>query len=300
MRVRLLRAFAAAFAIAGCASSLAQDAAHAQALQPIPALRARVTDLTNTLSSGDQAALEQKLEAFERRKGAQIAVLIVRSTEPEAIDGYGIRVAEAWKLGREASDDGALLLVAKDDRAVRIEVGYGLEGALTDALSNRIIDEAIVPRFRAGDFAGGVNAGVDQMLAVVDGEELPPPQQDWESAARGIRGVERLFPFALLAIPIFGGLLRLIFGKVLGPLLAGAAMFAIGWLLTRSIVLAIPLALMGILFSALGGRRMRRLRGGHLGGFGGASRGWGGGFGGGGGFSGGGGGFGGGGASGRW
>ncbi|HEU4431005.1 MAG TPA: TPM domain-containing protein, partial [Myxococcota bacterium] len=183
---------------------------------------------------------------------------------------------------------------------VRIEVGYGLEGALTDALSNRIIDEAIVPRFRAGDFSGGVSEGIDRMLAVIDGEPLPAPQQDWDYESRGIGGLERLFPFALFAIPIFGGLLRLIFGRVFGPLLTGGAMFAIGWLLTRSVLLAIPLALMGVLFSALGGRRMRRLRGGHLGGFGGASRGWGGGGFGGGGFSGGGGGFGGGGASGRW
>jgi uncharacterized protein len=148
-----------------------------------------------------------------------------------------------------------------------------------------------------------VNDGVDRMLAVIDGEELPPPQRGWESEPRAIRGVERVSPFALFAIPILRGL-RMIFGRVLGPLLAGGALFAIGWLITRSILLALSLALIGALFSALGGRRMRRLRGGHLGGFGGASRGWGGGgfgrggFGG--GFSGGGGGFGGGGASGRW
>jgi uncharacterized protein len=287
-----------------CVAAVLAEPAIAQRLQPIPELRARVTDLTGTLSRSDQAALEEKLAAFEQRKGAQVAVLIVATTEPEPIETYGIRVADAWKLGREASDDGAILIVAKNDRAIRIEVGYGLEGALTDAVSNRIIDETIVPRFRAGDFAGGVNDGVDRMLAVIDGEELPPPQRGWESEPRAIRGVERVFPFALFAIPILGGLLRMIFGRVLGPLLAGGALFAIGWLITRSILLALSLALIGALFSALGGRRMRRLRGGHLGGFGGASRGWGGGgfgrggFGG--GFSGGGGGFGGGGASGRW
>jgi len=295
----MVRAVAAACALFACASAFAPGAS-AQALQPIPPLSARVTDLTDTLSPAERAALERKLEAFERRKGAQVAVLIVATTEPEAIEQYAIRVADEWKLGRAASDDGAILLVAKNDRAIRIEVGYGLEGALSDARSNRIIDEAIVPRFRAGDFAGGVNDGVDRMLAVIDGEELPAPERGWANEPRGIRAIEPLFPFALFAIPIVGGILRMIFGKLLGPLFTGGVLFAIGWLLTRSVLLAIPLALIGVLFSALGGRRMRRMRGG---GFGGAGRGWGGGSssgGFGGGFSGGGGGFGGGGASGRW
>jgi len=300
MRARLRRAIAAAALIAGSVSSLSLTA-FAQTLQPIPELRARVTDLTGTLSRSEQAALEAKLESFQQRKGAQIAVLIVASTEPEEIEQYGIRVADAWNLGRAESDDGALLLIAKDDREVRIEVGHGLEGALTDALTNRIIDEMIVPRFRAGDFGGGVNEGVDRMLAVIEGEPLPAPQHDW---GRGIRGLETLFPFALFAIPILGGILRMIFGKVLGPLFTGGAMFVVGWLLTGSVLLAIPLALIGVLFSFIGGHRIRRTRGGHWGGFGGASRGWGGGFGGGGfgsgGFSGGGGSFGGGGPSGRW
>jgi uncharacterized protein len=273
--------------------------AFAQGLQPIPELRARVTDLTGTLSAAEQAGLEQKLAAFEARKGAQVAVLIVTTTQPEAIEQYAIRVAEAWKLGRAASDDGALLLVAKDDRALRIEVGYGLEGALTDARSNRIIDEAIVPRFRAGDFAGGIEAGIDRMLAVIDGEELPPPDAGWES--RDLSGVERTLPFLLFAIPVAGGALRRIFGRVLGPLLAGGAVFALVWLVTRVLPIALGFALFTALFAALAGRRPGgRFRRGHHVGWGGF--GWGGfgrgGFGG--GFSGGGGGFGGGGASGRW
>jgi uncharacterized protein len=260
-----------------------------------------VTDLTGTLSAGQQAALEQKLAAFEARKGAQVAVLIVPTTQPEEIEQYGIRVAEAWKLGREKADDGAILLVAKEDRALRIEVGYGLEGALTDALSNRIIDETIVPHFRAGDFFGGIDAGVDRMLAVIDGEPLPPPEPGWSPGAYS--GLERFLPFALFAIPVAGAVLRRLFGRVLGPVLAGGVVFALVWLVTRIFLIALGFALFTALFAALAGRRppgrYRRSWGGPMGGgFGGGGFG-GGGFGG-GGFSGGGGGFGGGGASGRW
>ena len=255
-----------------------------------------MTDLTGTLDSAQRTALEQKLEAFEARKGAQVAVLIVATTQPEAIEQYSIRAADAWKLGRERSDDGALLIVAKDDRALRIEVGYGLEGALTDARSNRIIDEVIVPRFRAGDFAGGIDAGVDRMLSVIDGEELPPP--DRARPPDAISGVEQLLPFALFAIPAAGSLLRKLFGRVLGPILAGGVVFALIWVFTRAVLIALGFALFTALFAAFAGRSAGgRFRGGR-------HAGWGGGFGGGGfgggGFSGGGGGFGGGGASGRW
>ncbi len=282
--------------------ALASAAAQSQTLQPIPALTARVTDLTGTLSAGDQASLEQKLAAFEARKGAQVAVLIVATTQPEEIEPYAIRVATAWKLGRAKSDDGAILVIAKDDRALRIEVGYGLEGALTDARSNRIIDEAIVPRFRAGDLSGGVDAGVDAMLAVIEGEPLPEPEAP--RFAVGDPGpIERLLPMLLVAIPVAGSVLRAIFGSALGALLAGGVMFLIGWFATGSLAIALFLALAGAFFAVLSGRRPRgRFRGGRHGGFGGMSGGGfgGGGFGGGGGFSGGGGGFGGGGASGRW
>jgi uncharacterized protein len=133
------------------------------ALMPVPRLTARVTDLTGTLTPEQRQTLEQRLRQFETAKGSQVAVLIVPTTEPEAIEQYGIRVVEAWKLGRQKVDDGALLLVAKNDRALRIEVGYGLEGALPDAIAKRIIEEIIVPRFRADDFAGGITAGVEQM-----------------------------------------------------------------------------------------------------------------------------------------
>src|ERR1700738_1715467 len=141
----------------------------------VPPLSGRVVDQTATLSSGDIASLTQSLQSLEARKGSQVAVLIVPTTAPETIEQYSLRVAEAWKIGRKKIDDGALLVVAKDDRKLRIEVGYGLEGALNDVTAKRIIDEVITPRFRSGDFAGGISSGVDRIIRVVDGESLPAP-----------------------------------------------------------------------------------------------------------------------------
>ena len=146
----------------------------------MPPLTAQVTDLTGTLSGGAVARIEAKLTDLEAKKGSQLAVLIVPTTQPEEIEQYGIRVADAWKLGRKGMDDGAILIVAKDDRRVRIEVGKGLEGALPDAIANRIIDETITPHFKQGDYDGGVEAGIDQMISVVNGEPLPAPDRKWE------------------------------------------------------------------------------------------------------------------------
>src|SRR5207237_7572585 len=129
-----------------------------------------------TLSSGDIAALSQKLRDFETRKGSQVAVLIVPTTDPETIEQFAIRVAEAWKIGRKKIDDGAILVVAKNDRHLRIEVGYGLEGVLTDLTSKRIIDEDITPKFKSGDFAGGIAAGIERMIRLIAGETLPAPE----------------------------------------------------------------------------------------------------------------------------
>ena len=137
----------------------------------------RVTDLTSTLDAGQIQALEAKLAAFESRKGSQIAVLLVPSTQPETIEQYGIRVVDSWKLGRKGVDDGVLLLIAKDDRKLRIEVGYGLEGALNDATAKRIVSEIIGPDFKRGEFYAGIDAGVDAIIKVVEGEPLPPPAQ---------------------------------------------------------------------------------------------------------------------------
>jgi uncharacterized protein len=144
----------------------------------VPALTGRVVDQTGALSGSDIVALTQKLKDLEGRKGSQIAVLIVPTTAPETIKQFSIRVAEAWKIGRKKIDDGALLVVAKNDRQLRIEVGYGLEGSLADATIHRIIDEIITPKFKAGDFAGGISAGISRMIAVIDGEALPAPSID--------------------------------------------------------------------------------------------------------------------------
>src|ERR1700758_5384657 len=142
----------------------------------VPPLTGRVVDQTGTLAPSDIASLTQQLKDLEQRKGSQVAVLIVPTTEPETIEQFSIRAAEAWKIGRRRIDDGALLVVAKNDRKLRIEVGYGLEGSLTDATASRIISEIITPKFRNGDFAGGISDGVGRMISVIDGEPLPAPE----------------------------------------------------------------------------------------------------------------------------
>lgn len=274
-------------------------AAPAQDLKPIPKLSARVTDLTGTLTAGQQTALEQKLAAFESAKGTQLAVLIVPTTQPEEIEQYSIRVVDEWKLGRKGVDDGALLIVAKDDHKVRIEVGRGLEGVLTDALSNRILDETIKPEFRQGNFYGGIDAGLDRMMKVIQGEPLPPPEQRWQPGRRG-HGGGLLLP---LLFAVFAGsvVLRAIFGRTFGSVLTGAGAGLLVWIAGYALALAGLAAIGAFLFTLLGGlgRGSGWSSGGFGGGWGGFGGGLGGGFGG-GGFSGGGGGFSGGGASGSW
>src|SRR5947208_5336022 len=151
-------------------------ACSALALVAVPPLSGRVVDQTGTLGSNDIASLTETLKNLGTRKGSQIAVLIVPTTDGEAIEQFSLRVAEAWKIGRRKVDDGALLVIAKNDRRLRIEVGYGLEGVLTDVTSKRIIDEIITPKFKAGDFAGGVAAGIGRMIRLIDGETLPAPE----------------------------------------------------------------------------------------------------------------------------
>lgn len=172
----------------------------AQADVAVPPLTHRVTDLTQTLDTQQVQALESRLAAFEAQKGAQLAVLIVPTTQPETIEQFGIRVVESWKLGRKGVDDGALLIVAKDDRALRIEVGYGLEGMLNDATANRIINEVIVPRFKRGEFYPGIEAGLATMMQVVNGEPLPPPQK--RAAASGKYDIESLLFIAFGLVEI--------------------------------------------------------------------------------------------------
>ncbi len=248
---------------------------------------ARVSDQTATLSGADIAALERTLQDFEQRKGSQIAVLVVPSTAPETVEQYALRVAETWKLGRKGVDDGALLLVAKDDRALRIEVGYGLEGALTDIAAKRIVSDVIVPYFRQGDFAGGIRAGVDRMIGVIDGEPLPEPSR---TTAGGEGGIEQYAPMLFIVALGLGGVLRAMLGRLPGALATGGVVGFIAWIVAGLLPIAIVAGIAALLITLFGGGR-------GIGGFGG-----GGGFGhgGGGGFGGGGGGFGGGGASGRW
>lgn len=261
----------------------------ARAEVAVPELKQRVTDLTGTLAPDTVSRLENTLAQFEAAKGSQIAVLMLPTTEPEDISQFGIRVAEQWKVGRKGVDDGAILIVAKDDRTVRIEVGYGLEGVIPDAIAKRIIEEDIVPRFKQGDFSGGVEAGVSRMMRLVEGEPLPPPRA---SSAVEADGMDKLVLFLFAGI-IGGKILGAVLGKGIGSSLAAVGTGALAWMVSGMFFFGIIAAVLVLFMTLAGGRG-----GGHWGsgGFGGGS--WGGG--GGGGFSGGGGGFGGGGASGRW
>ena len=273
-------------------------------LQPVPKLSARVTDLTGTLTAEQQTLLEQKLAAFESAKGSQLAVLIVPTTAPEAIEDYSIRVVDQWKLGRQKVDDGALLIIAKNDRRVRIEVGRGLEGVLTDAMSNRIISETVTPAFRQGNFYGGIDAGLEAMMKLIQGEPLPLPERGWQSD-RGAHGGGSL-PLILFAVLVGSVVLRGILGRTLGSVFTGAGAGLLVLVAGYALALALFAAVAAFLFTLLGG--LSRGSGWSSyprgGGFGGGWGGFGGGFGGGGfgggGFSGGGGGFAGGGASGSW
>ncbi len=266
-------------------------AALAVAQIPVPALRGHVTDLTSTLSEEQKSKLEQTLTAFEARKGSQLAVLMVPSTAPEAIEQFAIRVAEKWKLGRQRVDDGAILVVAKDDRAVRIEVGYGLEGALNDLTSKRIIEETILPCFKAQDFPGGVSAGLAQMMSVVEGEPLPEPSS---LPTRGTGSIQQYLPVLFILALAVGGVLRATLGKLPGALVTGGVVAVLAWFIVGAMSMALGAGVIALFVTWLG-LGMRGQGVGGMGGYYGGGRG-----GGGGGFGGGGGGFGGGGASGRW
>ncbi|MBS0335942.1 MAG: YgcG family protein [Proteobacteria bacterium] len=215
--------------LAALVVAVASLAAPAHADVPVPALKARVTDLTGTLSAEQAAALEQRLAAFEAKKGSQIAVLMLPSTKPEEIEQYSIRVAEAWKIGRKGTDDGVILVVAKDDRRLRIEVGYGLEGAIPDATAKRVISETITPRFKAGDFYGGISAGVDQLIQLVDGEKLPPPS----GTAQGQGGMDPsdfIVP-GIIFVVVVGSILKAVLGRFPGAVASGALAGVVAWFL---------------------------------------------------------------------
>ncbi|WP_028351047.1 TPM domain-containing protein [Bradyrhizobium murdochi] len=226
-------------------------AASALALVAVPPLSGRVVDQTGTLAAGDVAALTQQLRDLEARKGSQIAVLIVPTTDGEAIEQFALRVAEAWKIGRKKIDDGALLVIAKNDRRLRIEVGYGLEGALTDATTKRIIDEDVTPKFKSGDFAGGVSAGVNRMIAVANGEKLPEPEPPhWQSPGLS-NYVDPLNPFILVLVFIVGGVLRAVLGRFIGAAATGGIVGVFGWFVVGSLAAAILIGFIAFVVSFL-------------------------------------------------
>ena len=266
----------------------------------VPTLSRHVTDLTGTLSAQQVDQLDSRLLALEQRKGAQLVVLMVASTQPQDIEGYSLAVAEANKVGRKGTDDGVLLLIAKDDHRVRIEVGYGLEGAIPDAATARIIREYLAPKFRDNDYAGGIDDAVGALTQLIDGEPLPPPVEGAPGSERGPDSGQLLMIGVFVAL-----LLRAVLGRArvwlrtpLGAAITGTVM----WLLAATLGAAVVGALIGGVLLLLPGGGGRSIGGGGWGGFGGfGGGGWGGRGGGfGGGFSGGGGSFGGGGSSGSW
>jgi uncharacterized protein len=283
-------------------SALAQD------VLPVPALTARVIDQTGTLGDNQRAQLEQKLADFEQSAGTQIVVLLVPTTVPEDIAGYAQRVADSWKIGRKDVGDGVLVVVAKNDRRLRIEVAKTLEGAIPDLAARQIIDRAISPAFKAGDYASGLNAGVDQLIARIKGENLPEPQARFDRTADGGAPWQELLMFFFVGVPVVGGILSSIMGRKLGSLVTAGGAGAFGWvasasLLVGGIAAVIALVMVGVLGIGAARRRLGGGRGSRCGvggpiiwgGGGGGFGGGGGGFG-----SGGGGDFGGGGASGGW
>jgi len=299
--LRWLTALLCSLALA--AGALAQD------VLPVPPLAGRVIDQTGTLSGAQLEQLQNRLAALERERGSQVVVLMVASTKPEDIASYAQRVADSWKIGRRQVGDGVLVVVAKSDRRVRIEVAKALEGAIPDLAASRIIDESITPAFKAGDFSGGLAAAVERIAARIGGEGLPEPEAKRTSAQGG--GATQGFDWQDLAIflfvgaPILGAVLTGMFGRKLGAVATGGVVGGVGWWLTASLLAGAGAALLALVLvgvvgvgsrpgSTLGGRRGGPPMWGG-GGFGGGRGGGGGGF-----SSGGGGDFGGGGASGSW
>ncbi|MEO6322186.1 MAG: TPM domain-containing protein [Polaromonas sp.] len=290
--------------------SFASCAAWAQGVQAVPALTGHIMDNTGTLSAAQRDALEAKLTAFEKARGAQVVMLMVPTTQPEDIAAYAQRVGDSWKIGRKNIGDGLLLVVAKNDRTVRIETTKALEGAIPDLAASQIIESAITPRFKQGDFAGGLDAGADQIMARITGENLPAPPQGASNRSNGNSGFDwtTLAVFLFFAVPIGGRVLSAVLGRKLGSVATGGAVGVLAWLFTSSLVVGAIAALVGMVFalisgiSGLGGlgRGGRSSGWGGPGGFGGGGFGGGRGGGGGGFSSGGGGNFGGGGASGKW
>ena len=299
---------AAVVALFASLISLMGGLALAQAVLPVPALTGRVVDQTATLTPAQVETLTAKLAAIETQRGAQVVVLLVPTTQPEDIAAYGQRVADVWKVGRRDVGDGVVIVVAKNDRRVNIQIAKSLEGAVPDVMAGRIINEQITPAFKVNDYAGGLNAAIDRLDLRISGEKLPEPTKRKGDANRASQGfdLQDMAIFLFVGVPILGAVLSGMFGRKVGAALTGGAVGGIGWWLTASLAMAggaalVSLFLVGVM--GVGGSGMGRSRGGigpiiwggGGGGFGGRGGGGGGGFG-----SGGGGDFGGGGASGSW
>lgn len=219
---------------------------------PVPQLTAQVVDTTGRLSSNQRAALMEKLQALEARKGSQIAVLLVHTTQPETIEQYALRVAEAWKIGRARVDDGAILVLALQDRTLRIEVGYGLEGVLTDIATKRIIEDFIIPQLRQDNLAGAIHAGVDQMIRLIEGEPLPAPATTTEQGSQG--RLAEIAPLLFMLALMLGGGLRRAIGKLPAALTTGGLVFLAGWFFTGAVLIALLAALAATLLTLAGVR----------------------------------------------
>jgi uncharacterized protein len=297
-----------------CAGSpWALTLSHAQGVQPVPALTARVVDNTGTLDASARSQLEAKLAALEQKKGSQVVVLLVPSTAPEDIASYASRVANDWKIGRKSTGDGVLVIVSKGDRKLRIEVAKTLEGAIPDLMAKRIIDEAMVPKLRTGDYAGGLSDAVDRIAQLVDDESLPPPgatgglPDSVQGAVKSLLGdvgwMQALF-FLIFFVPVINVISKAIFGNKLGSIVIGGAVGALAFVVTASVLIAVIAFVAALIFALVTGLRGWQNAGGNYGGGGYGGGGWSGGSSGsssGGGFSSGGGGdFGGGGASGDY
>lgn len=273
---------------------MAGISAHAaKGLVDIPPLSTAVTDLTQTLSAEELTALNEKLTQFAQQSGSQVAVLILPTTQPEDIAQFGIRLADAWKIGREKQDDGVIVIVAKQDRKMRIEVGYGLEGAIPDAVAKRIIAEQLSPAFKQGQFYQGLHVATDTLIKLIQGEQLPAPAK--RQPAAGQQGLMHWLPILMFAAIFLGAILRGMLGSFFGSALTGGALAVLAGFLGATLLVMGLVGLAAFIFTlAMGSGGQGGLPiGGFPGGFGGGS----------GGrdiFSGGGGGFGGGGASGDW
>jgi len=228
-------------------------AAFAQSVLPVPALTARVMDHSGTLSTPQLRQLEDKLAAFERAQGTQIVILLVPTTQPEDVAAYANRVFNTWKPGRQGLGDGLLLVVAKQDRKIRIEVARALEGAIPDLAAKQVIDDVLTPHFRQGDFAGGLDLALDRLMALIRGEGLPTPEATASRQADGgVRWMD-LGVLLFIVLPILGSLTRRILGHKLGTLASGVVIAFLTFSFTASLAIAAIAALLAMLLTFIAG-----------------------------------------------